>query len=203
MWWSPIIWDGERVLLVVYLDKEPFMQIFGDSYRRKSSSIGVESWQEECSSIRTILRHTYPEMWIPTWWRPTLFTWSGSLWLLLLNVAQWSEIDRYQWFSSLFLGFFVSILVAGWCFVCVGFLCVYFSFLLLFFLLLLFVFLLLFFVCVLLFFWGVVDLTISDIIVNKNVLSPSLNNSLINAFWCYCNNLVVPIVFGFETTSGQ
>ena len=84
-----------------------------------------------------------------------------------------------------------------------GFFVCLFLFFVVVFLLLLFVFLLLFCVCVLLFFGGVVDLTISDIIVNKNVLSPSLNNSLINAFWCYCNNLVVPIVFGFETTSGQ
>ena len=105
---ASIFWDAEGVLLVNYLDKdhtslEPTLLIFWDSCGGKSSRFGMESWQEECSSTRTMHsgRGCYPAMWIPSCWRPTPFSWFGSLRLLPLTEnekgARWSSFCHRWW----------------------------------------------------------------------------------------------------------
>ena len=91
-----IFCDVEGMLLVDYLDKDHIVTIIGAYYADlprqlwekqadlawKADKMSAVSLGQGCGTHIHSGHGCYPEMWIPTCQRPTLFSWFGSLWLL-------------------------------------------------------------------------------------------------------------------------
>lgn len=93
---ASIVWDEAGVLLVDFIWKRVKLSpghttlIFWCNHNTKSRRVDVGSWQEGCSSIKTMLQLTSQwlpwllstQLWISVAWTLALFTWFVKLLLL-------------------------------------------------------------------------------------------------------------------------